>query len=88
MALCAGIESDELREIKVARYAELLERILQEAGKTSAELQEEAHGAPWKVGAAARLRLEAGAPYPWIATALNMGSPSSVRVYLSAARRN
>ncbi|HEY0946779.1 MAG TPA: transposase [Opitutaceae bacterium] len=88
LALSAGIESDELREIKAVRYVEMLERILLEAGKTPAELQADAHGAPWKIAAASRLRLEVGAPYPWIATALNMGSPSSVRVYLSAARRN
>ena len=76
------------RPVKAVRYAEVLDRVLHETGKSVDDLQREAQGAAWKIAAAARLRSEVGAPYPWIATALNMGSPSSVRVYLSTARRN
>ena len=88
LALSVGIAREELQEIKAARYDEVLDRVLHETGKSVDDLQREAQGAAWKIAAAARLRSEAGAPYPWIATALNMGSPSSVRVYLSTARRN
>ena len=67
LALASGIARVELREIKEARWRNILETTLQALGKISA---------------AAHLRRHAAAPHRWIAHTLNMGSPASVRVYL------
>jgi putative transposase len=87
LALSVGVRHDELRELKEARQAAVLESALREAGKGADDVAGDPKGAPWKIAVAARLRAEAGAPHSWIASELNMGSPSSVRVYLSTAKK-
>jgi hypothetical protein len=47
------------------------------------DIAEEPKSAAWKINGARALRAEGNAPFAWIAEALNMGSPASVRVYLS-----
>lgn len=84
LALAVGIAREELQEIKITRYLNLLDRALADARKTSKDIHRSRKGAPWKIAIAAILRREAGAPYAWIASALRMGSASSVRVYVAA----
>jgi hypothetical protein len=52
-------------------------------GKDSSDIAKDPKRAAWKIKGARALRAEGNAPYVWIAQALNMGSPASVRVYLS-----
>ncbi len=81
LKLDQGYSARQLSELKEARFAQTLAAALKEAGKTPADAQAEAKGVVWKRVIAHRLRA-ANAPYPWIAKALHMGQPSSVRVYL------
>ena len=82
LALEVGIEAAELREIKERRWLELLATTLRELGKVQADIDTERKSVGWKIAIARRLRQESGAPHRWIAQALNMGKPSSVRVYV------
>lgn len=86
LALHRGVAAEELRDMKHARWAELLERLLREYGKTTAVAHAEAKGAAWKCAIAEKLRREAGAAHRWIAEQLVMGSDSSVRSHLSRRR--
>jgi len=87
LALCAGVESAASREIKNARWSDLLGGILEDLGKDQRDIAADSKGASWKVAAAVRLRRHAGVPHRWIAHALNMGTPSSVRAYVCRAGR-
>ena len=86
LALDPGMAADEIRELKHARWAATLEHMLQESGKTLSQVKSDPKGAPWKRTMADRMRRETGASHRWIAEALCMGSPNSVRSYLSRAR--
>jgi putative transposase len=81
MAISVGIDAKELSEIKEAKWRLALGAALMEAGKDLQSLREP-KGSPWKIDIAVQLRREVAAPYVWIARALAMGSPSSVRVYV------
>jgi putative transposase len=83
LALAVGVARAELQEIKNARHTAELEQALRDEGKTSEDVASDRKGAPWKIAIAARMRATTGASHAWIAEALRMGSPSSVRVYLS-----
>lgn len=83
MAIDPGLAAADARELREARCADALKRLVREIGHTEEHLHREAKSAPWKIALAARLREETGAPIAWIASALHMGSPNSVRVYLS-----
>ena len=88
LCVAPGIAADELRELKEAKWQEVLEIALRAAGKSAAAIAEDGKGAGWKRRVAETLRREAATPYHWIARALNMGSPNSVRSWLSRDRRN
>ena len=83
LALSVGVTDEALRDIKAARWKETLARVLAAEGKNLLDIAEEPKSAAWKIKGARALRAEGNAPYAWIAEALNMGSPASVRVYLS-----
>jgi len=83
LSLSAGVSDEALREIKAARWKETLTRVLAAEGKDSVDIAGDPKSAAWKIKIARTLREEGNAPYAWIADALNMGSPASVRVYLS-----
>lgn len=87
LALEPGLSAEQMREVREARWSAELNAILQKEQKTHHELQAAPKGADWKIAAAERLRLETGAPHRWIAKHLAMGSPNSVRSYLSRRRR-
>lgn len=86
LALYQGIEHSELLEIKRMRWQVTLERLLGESGRTTPELASSTKSVEWKCQLAIRLRNEAGAPYAWIAEALRMGSPNSVRSWVCRRR--
>ena len=83
LVLSTGVTDEALREIKAVRWRETLARVLALAGKNSDDIAAEAKSASWKIRGARALREQGNAPYAWIAEALNMGSPASVRVYLN-----
>lgn len=85
LALNPGLEGQELREYKESRWSQILEQGLNEARKTQNNLQVEACSVAWKIQIAIELR-KCNAPYGWIAARLNMGQPSSVRVYVNQAK--
>jgi putative transposase len=85
LALAPGMAADELRELRFSRWQRELETGLAESGKTLADAVGAPKGVPWKIALAVRLRKTVAAPYPWIAENLAMGSPASVRVYVSQA---
>jgi putative transposase len=86
MALASGVSDEALREIREARFAEILIQVLGEADKDDDANKNDAKSARWKIVAAQRLRERANAPHAWIAENLNMGSPTSVRAYLCRNR--
>ncbi|MEO6006118.1 MAG: hypothetical protein ABIS43_23430 [Opitutus sp.] len=83
LALSSGVSDDALQEIKAARWNEVLARELAAEDKNGDNVSKESKSCAWKIKVAHALRAEANAPYSWIAKSLNMGSPTSVRVYLS-----
>ncbi len=83
LALSAGVSDDALRAIKESAWTELLEHVLVRDGKSATEIARDAKSAKWKINAARLLRNKVTASHSWIAEKLNMGTPGSVRVYLS-----
>lgn len=86
LAVTAGIASDELRDIKEAAWRQALDTALQEWTKTLTDVERDPKKARWKIEIATRLRRQAGAPYRWIASALNTGNHESLRVYVCKRR--
>ena len=86
-ALHPGIEADEVRSFKAARWSVRLDSLLSEAGQTLAGAAGAPKGDGWKLTIALRLRQETGASVKWIAEQLGMGSPETVRSRLSKAKR-
>jgi REP element-mobilizing transposase RayT len=86
LALHAGIETNELREIREARWSAALADVLAENGRSVDELRRAPKGVFWKVEIAKELRRKVGATHRWLAETLSMGSPHSVRSYLSRRR--
>lgn len=83
LKLDSGYAPEEIREVKEARWREKLSECLNRIGKTTEDAARESKAAAWKVETAAVLRRETGATPGWIARELAMGSPHSVRSYLS-----
>lgn len=88
LALHRGVAADELRDVKHARWNELLLRLLEEHGKSIDLARTEPKGVVWKCMIAEKLRTEAAAPHGWIARNLFMGSENSVRSYVSRRRNS
>jgi len=78
------VPADESRDFKESIWRRELAAALGLMGKNAADVARDPKSAGWKIEAARRLRAM-GAPYAWIATALNMGRPSSARVFVSRA---
>lgn len=87
LALNPGLGAAEARALREAAWDARLEELLHEAQRTREEAEQAALSALWKVELAARLRKETGAAITWLASALSMGSPNSVRVYLAKLAR-
>lgn len=82
LAITAGIARNELCDLKMVRWQDVLNEAMRDAKKTMAEAKRDPKSAAWKISVAHRLRREADTPSKWIAEMLSMGRPSSVRVYL------
>jgi putative transposase len=86
-ALAPGLEAGERRDLKEARWTEVLEQGLTRQRQSRATAAAGHGSEPWKLTIAQALR-QAGAPYVWIAAQLHMGKPGTVRVYLHNAKSN
>lgn len=86
-ALSPGLSTAEARMFREAKWNEQLDALMSRAGKGERDLAESRNSAPWKVEMAHRLRHQSGAAVVWIARALKMGKPDSVRHYLSVYSR-
>lgn len=84
-SLAPGMEAGELRELREARWRDLLESGLKQADVTTDRLESSRRSAVWKMQIARELRM-AGAPYAWIARELHMGAASSVRAYVAGVK--
>ena len=82
LSLRNGMEREEIRELKEARWVEALESGLRSMGKSAKDAAAEYHYAPWKIVIARQLRVEAGASSRWICDRLHMGLASSLRSLL------
>ena len=83
LALVPEMAADEITGLKSALWERALQTALHETGKSAREVETSAKGADWKVAIAAKLRRSVAAPYRWIAEALHMGHPGSVRGHIS-----
>jgi hypothetical protein len=83
-ALSPGLEARELRDLKETRWREVLSQQLRHHRQPQAAAGRA--NLPWKLETAQALR-QAGASYAWITTQLHMGKPSTVRAYLSQAKK-
>jgi len=82
MALEAGFEREELREIKESRWRDELLDALRERGLSWEQIISGPCPVSWKIEVAARLRRRVAAPYGWIAKALNFPKPASLRMQI------
>ena len=80
LALAPGFERAELREIKEARWQKSLEQMLIASGMSPDALVPSPRITSSKLELAAKLRRHTGAPYRWIAAALNVGRAESLRM--------
>ncbi len=84
-SLTAGVDAEQAKHLKEARWELLMEKILRKEGRQPEELAGAKKNAGWKVAIALRLRREAGASAAWLAKALHMGTVGTTRSYLSKA---
>lgn len=84
-SLTAGVDAEQAKHFKEARWELLTEDLLRKAGKQPDELAGAKKNADWKLAIALRLRREAGASATWLAKALHMGTAGTTRSYLSKA---
>ena len=82
LALEPEMSAMEIAEVKQARWQAALSAEMRAMGRTADEVLRTPKGAAWKVDLARKLRASVAPPFAWLASSLNMGKPSSVRVYL------
>ncbi|MBX3750576.1 MAG: transposase [Opitutaceae bacterium] len=82
-----SLHEPDTSELRQARWNAMLDRLLAKAGRTRAEMAEAAKSESWKVALALQLKRTTMAPNAWIAQTMAMGTPGSLSVYLSAARK-
>lgn len=80
MALNAGLEREQLHDLRDARWRDELHRILLERGLSALQINKDAQSATWKIEVAAALRRRVAAPYQWIAHALKIRHPANLRM--------
>lgn len=78
-ALAPGCEREQLRELNETLWREELQRVLGERGLSSTDFVANAQPMVWKIAVAAELRRRVAAPYRWIANALKIDRPASMR---------
>jgi len=80
-------DAQAVGEFKKLQWSQAIEAALLQEGRSRTDLSRFRKGADWKIRIAEILRSTTTATNSWIARELHMGSPSSVRQYLSDRRR-
>jgi REP element-mobilizing transposase RayT len=80
-------ESTGAREMREARWTEVLTRGLKLLGKSSVDVKNDMKSAPWKVALAALLKRTTQASNGWLANNLNMGTPVAVSTHVGRLKR-
>ena len=86
MVLDPSLPLGEVAELREAAWNASLGRVLKSMRRKPKDLETRPLKQDWKVTAARQVRVESGAPIPWLATTLKLGRPASVRSYLSRAK--
>lgn len=81
LALEPSLESAEVRGMREAAWEESMQAALAAAKRTGANLVSAAPKLPWKLTIAAQVRSQSGAPWPWLAERLRLGSPGALRTH-------
>ncbi len=81
-----GLEREEVRELRESAWSLCLEEELAALGKTKTDLNCRPRKQAWKLDLAQRIRDKSAAPYRWLAEALDIGRPESLRSYLCRHR--
>ena len=82
LRLAPGLQREEVKELRESAWRHSLERELSVIGKTMADLQSRPKKQAWKVELAQHVRAESGASMGWLAEALQLGKPETLRSYL------
>ncbi|MCS6244986.1 MAG: transposase [Opitutus sp.] len=82
LRLQSAMAAQERKELREAAWQAGLEEALREIGKSEVELVTKPHKQAWKLALAVKLRDERGAGIAWLAQALRLGKPTTVRNYL------
>ena len=87
LALRPGSAADEARELRKARWREVLGQQLRSAGRTQEHAQASAKTAAWKLHVTRRVRDECGAAITRLARELELGIEGTARSLLGKLRR-
>jgi len=82
-----ALREPDVAELRTCRWNSMVDRLLTEAQRTRADLALATKSEPWKIKLALKVKRATGAPNAWIAQTLQMGTPGSVSVYFSKARK-
>lgn len=82
LRLSGGLERGQAKALNEAVWESRLEELLPQVGKSREDVPTKPKRQVWKITLARRLRREVGASVVWIARALQLGRPASVRSYL------
>lgn len=85
LRLRGGLDREQAKALNEGAWEARLQEWLAQLGRTKAELATRPRKQAWKLELARRLRNEVGASVVWIAKALALGRPASVRSYLSGS---
>ena len=82
LRLVPGLLREEVQELRESAWRHSLEKELSAIGKTMVDLQCRPRKQAWKVELAQRVRNQSGASMRWLAEALQLGKPESLRSYM------
>lgn len=88
MALTPGLASREARALREARWGQLLNQKLTQAGRTQAEALMAPKTAGWKLLLAQAVRAQSGAAVAWLCHELALGTEGTARSMMSRLRKD
>lgn len=81
LVLAPGLERAEAREMREQAWEAAVQSALSKRRRKDADLATSPLKQPWKLAIAAQIRRENGAPWAWLATRLQLGTPVALRSY-------
>lgn len=83
-----ALSAEGARELRRARWAEVLEQGLKAAGKSVNDARSDRKSAEWKLTVAAWMKQRTQADNRWLSAELNLGAPAAFSRNLTTFRRN